>query len=149
MCCTPADFLLSVLAIIFPPIPVWIKRGLCSADSLINLALCLLGFVPGLIHAWYIIFTVPEGYERVVDVESGRGVVRAQGSGHGQQRAGAAQPLRREGLPAQAAGGKKLGYGAVGHGNASSSAAGPAQRDTETPPSYADALKGDHKVQSS
>lgn len=38
MCGT--DVFLGILAIIFPPIAVWVKRGLCSADSLINLALC-------------------------------------------------------------------------------------------------------------
>lgn len=55
--------LLAIIAIIFPPLPVWIRRGLCSADSLINIALCLLGFLPGLIHAWYIISITPEDYE--------------------------------------------------------------------------------------
>jgi hypothetical protein len=32
--------------------PVWIKRGICSADSFINIALCCLGWLPGLLHAW-------------------------------------------------------------------------------------------------
>jgi hypothetical protein len=31
---------------------VWIKRGICTADSLINIALCCLGYIPGLLHAW-------------------------------------------------------------------------------------------------
>jgi hypothetical protein len=31
---------------------VWVKRGICSADSFINIALCCLGYLPGLIHAW-------------------------------------------------------------------------------------------------
>ncbi|KAL9049112.1 MAG: hypothetical protein Q9162_007383 [Coniocarpon cinnabarinum] len=58
-----ADCLLVLIAIIFPPLPVWIKRGLCSADSIINIALCVLGFLPGLIHAWYIISVTPDDYE--------------------------------------------------------------------------------------
>ena len=31
---------------------VWVKRGICSCDSIINIALCMLGYLPGLIHAW-------------------------------------------------------------------------------------------------
>ncbi|CAO1601531.1 hypothetical protein XANCAGTX0491_005186 [Xanthoria calcicola] len=59
MCCT-SDILLGVLAIIFPPIAVWIKSGLCTIDSLINILLCMLGYIPGLLHAWYIIAKYPE-----------------------------------------------------------------------------------------
>lgn len=60
---------------------VWVKRGLCSADSLLNILLCVLGYVcppprpflpsppspthnntqiPGLLHAWYVIARYPE-----------------------------------------------------------------------------------------
>ncbi|KAG7804073.1 hypothetical protein KL944_000942 [Ogataea haglerorum] len=52
--------MLVFVAVIFPPLPVCIKRGLCSADMLINIALCLLGYVPGLIHSWYIILKNPD-----------------------------------------------------------------------------------------
>lgn len=55
-----ADVFLGLLAILFPPLPVWVKRGICSADSLINILLCTLGFLPGLLHAWYIIANYPE-----------------------------------------------------------------------------------------
>ncbi|KAK7205554.1 hypothetical protein BZA70DRAFT_267384 [Myxozyma melibiosi] len=58
--CFSADVFLVLLAILFPPLPVWIKRGICSADSLINIALCMLGFLPGLLHSWYIIARFPE-----------------------------------------------------------------------------------------
>lgn len=44
---------------LFPPLPVWIRRGMCSMDSLINILLCILGFIPGLIHSWYIIAKYP------------------------------------------------------------------------------------------
>ncbi|EEQ40675.1 hypothetical protein EJF18_50039 [Clavispora lusitaniae] len=52
------DWFLVLLAIFVPPIPVAVKRGL-SMDLLINILLCLLGFLPGLIHACYIISLYP------------------------------------------------------------------------------------------
>ncbi|KFX95760.1 hypothetical protein O988_05645 [Pseudogymnoascus sp. VKM F-3808] len=55
-----SDIFLAFIAILFPPLPVWVKSGLCSADSLINILLCMLGFLPGLLHAWYIIAKNPE-----------------------------------------------------------------------------------------
>ncbi|KAG5355730.1 Plasma membrane proteolipid 3 [Yarrowia sp. B02] len=57
MSCT--DLLLVIVAVFFPPIPVAIRRGLCSADFFINVALCCLGYLPGLIHAFYIISKYP------------------------------------------------------------------------------------------
>lgn len=56
ICC---DCLLVILAVFFPPLPVCIKRGFCSCDFLINICLCTLGWLPGTIHAWYIIATTP------------------------------------------------------------------------------------------
>ncbi|KAL1955509.1 hypothetical protein VTO42DRAFT_8463 [Malbranchea cinnamomea] len=64
--CTP-DLFLAVLAILFPPIAVWIKVGICSADSIINIALCCLGYLPGLLHSWYIILKHPEPDEEYVE----------------------------------------------------------------------------------
>ncbi|KAI1002616.1 hypothetical protein K3495_g5580 [Podosphaera aphanis] len=73
------DILLGLLAIIFPPIAVWVKRGVCSADSLINLLLCALGGIPGLLHAWYIITKYPEDEERSPnDPETGPIIVVVQ-----------------------------------------------------------------------
>ncbi|RVD84439.1 uncharacterized protein DFL_006188 [Arthrobotrys flagrans] len=57
-----ADCFLAVLAVLFPPIAVWVKRGVCSADSIINIALLCLGYLPGLLHAWYIIAKYPDPY---------------------------------------------------------------------------------------
>jgi uncharacterized membrane protein YqaE (UPF0057 family) len=54
--CCSADIILILLAILFPPLPVWIKRGICSADSLINIALCMLGFIPGLLVRIVVVF---------------------------------------------------------------------------------------------
>ncbi|CUM67781.1 uncharacterized protein PRCAT00005486001 [Priceomyces carsonii] len=54
-----SDIILVVISVLFPPLPVWIRRGLCSCDSLINILLCFLGYFPGLIHSWYIIAKYP------------------------------------------------------------------------------------------
>ncbi len=35
-----SDIFLGLIAILFPPLAVWVKRGICSGDSLINIALC-------------------------------------------------------------------------------------------------------------
>ncbi|KDQ22340.1 hypothetical protein PLEOSDRAFT_1114548 [Pleurotus ostreatus PC15] len=48
------DVLLYFVAIFLPPVAVFFKRGIL-ADFWINLLLCLLGWIPGVIHAWYII----------------------------------------------------------------------------------------------
>jgi len=58
-----SDCFLAFLAVLFPPLPVWVKRGICSADSIINIALCILGYVPGLLHAWYIIAAYPDPFD--------------------------------------------------------------------------------------
>lgn len=52
------DWLLVLVAFFIPPIPVAVKRGL-SADLVINIALSLLGFLPGLLHSLYIISLYP------------------------------------------------------------------------------------------
>jgi uncharacterized membrane protein YqaE (UPF0057 family) len=44
-----------VLAIIFPPLGVLAESG-CGCDLLINICLTCLGFIPGIIHAMYVIF---------------------------------------------------------------------------------------------
>ncbi|KAI8883308.1 hypothetical protein K501DRAFT_91863 [Backusella circina FSU 941] len=61
------DIALFVVAFFFPPAAVGIKTG-CSADLLINLCLCALGAVPGIIHAFYIVHKYNEGIE---DLEAG------------------------------------------------------------------------------
>lgn len=60
-CCCECmtDLCLIVLSVLFPPLPVWIRRGFCSQDSLINILLFILGYFPGLIHSWYIIAKYP------------------------------------------------------------------------------------------
>ncbi|ROW06685.1 hypothetical protein VPNG_06755 [Cytospora leucostoma] len=48
------DVLDYILAIFLPPLAVFFKRG-CAADFLINICLTILGWIPGLLHAWWII----------------------------------------------------------------------------------------------
>ncbi|KAI1083405.1 hypothetical protein F5B20DRAFT_526859 [Whalleya microplaca] len=153
MCCS-ADLFLGFLAILFPPLAVWVKTGLCSADSLINLLLCVLGYIPGLLHAWYIIAKFPEGayeYERVPqDAEAGGRVtyVFVQQPRAGQQ--GRPSPAARGGH-----GGMNYGTNAASNNNneASSSSAPAAggssssHHHNNAPPTYAEAVQGDNKVQ--
>lgn len=61
------DLLLILISIFLPPLPVALKAGFCSADFFINIALCCLGYFPGLIHAWYIIAKYPQVIE--IDLE--------------------------------------------------------------------------------
>ncbi len=46
--------LLIVLAILLPPLAVFLKKG-AGKDLLINLLLCLLFFLPGMIHALWLV----------------------------------------------------------------------------------------------
>ncbi|KAJ2357214.1 hypothetical protein GGF43_001601 [Coemansia sp. RSA 2618] len=69
MCCSCPDLLLVILSIIFPPFGALLRRG-CGADFLINCGLTALGYLPGLIHAWYLICKYPSHeYEMLVDDE--------------------------------------------------------------------------------
>ncbi|WPH04762.1 UPF0057-domain-containing protein [Acrodontium crateriforme] len=137
-----SDIFLGVIAILFPPIAVWVKRGICSADSLINIALCCLGFLPGLLHAWYIIAASPDPtYELVEDAEGGRVTTYY---------------VQQSGRPQNgSAGGGQHGYGTVNSSAPGSQFPVPqggngfvqGGSSDAAPPSYSQAVKGDHKVQ--
>ncbi|KAL3427220.1 Plasma membrane proteolipid 3-like protein 1 [Phlyctema vagabunda] len=127
----------------------------------------MLGFIPGLLHAWYIIAKYPETdeYERVRghDAEAGRVTyVIVQGHDGRQQRV--PKSALRSAVPGQ------TGYGttapmappvhqdqngtwnnneapATGPAHAGSSSAAAEGGSNAVPPSYAEAVKGDHKVQ--
>ncbi|KAI1776927.1 hypothetical protein F4818DRAFT_363488 [Hypoxylon cercidicola] len=143
--CT-ADLFLGLLAILFPPLPVWVKRGLCSADSIINILLCMLGFIPGLLHSWYIISKFPETYEYEAVPQDGE-------RGDGRVTYVFVQQPEREPRPQpKLAGGSPShpNYGTNDDNNASSSSAGPAHHNDDegrAPPTYAEAVEGDHKIQ--
>jgi len=149
MCST--DLFLGLLAILFPPIAVWVKTGICSADSLINLCLCMLGFLPGLLHAWYIIAKYPESdYDSIPqDAESGRVTYVVIQSPNGRSQRVPKNAIRP-------AGSSNVGYGTTApmappvhqeqngtwNNNAAEGSSGGA-----VPPTYAEAVKGDNKVQ--
>ncbi|EGY16824.1 Plasma membrane proteolipid 3 like protein [Verticillium longisporum] len=147
-----ADIFLGFLAVLFPPLPVWVKRGICSADSIINILLCVLGFIPGLIHAWYIIVQYPEPaseYDSLPqhDREGGR-VTYVFVHGDGRQPQQQARPHKGQPQPQQNH--NNLSYGTAGnssqqqqHGNG-----GEGSSDGAAPPSYAAVVaQGDNKVQ--
>lgn len=165
-----SDCFLMLLCVLFPPVGVWVKKGLCSADSLINLALCCLGFLPGLLHSWWVILQNPDpydAYQQVPDGEYGNnsnGRVTYYVISH-EQAAGrpanygtvAAQPSSGQ-FPGQQSGVTNSFAQPQGHKAAKSSApaaTGPASHGGEgsssqpegPPPTYADVIKGDHKVQ--
>ncbi|BFZ53498.1 hypothetical protein PYCC9005_000523 [Savitreella phatthalungensis] len=71
------DAILCVIAIVLPPFPVALKRGVCSCDFLINLLLCIVGYLPGLIHSWWI--TLSYSDERLAREHQ----ERLQRDGHG------------------------------------------------------------------
>ncbi|KAI9679324.1 MAG: hypothetical protein M1817_005344 [Caeruleum heppii] len=133
-----SDIFLGLIAILFPPLAVWIKRGVCSADSLINIALSILGFIPGLLHAWYIIARYPETDYAALDQDPESGRVTYYYVNHRQQHGnqttsahnagpvtyGTTEPMPRQGESQQQG----------------SSTGG-------VPPTYDQAVKGDHKVQ--
>ena len=104
MCLTGPDLFLALIAVLFPPIAVWIKTGICSCASLVNILLCVLGYLPGLFHAWYIIAAHPSYLEyHLVEIEDGRGGDRVGG--------GEGQDVRRFRVPG---GGGRRGDGADG-----------------------------------
>jgi uncharacterized membrane protein YqaE (UPF0057 family) len=51
---TASDICKILLAIILPPVGVFLERG-CGGDFFINILLTILGYLPGIIHALYII----------------------------------------------------------------------------------------------
>jgi len=150
--CSP-DCFLAIIACLFPPLPVWVKRGICSGDSVINIALCVLGFLPGLFHAWYIIGKYPDPFEDVVyrntplDRELRPHIyhpVPQRPSYHHQQ-----PPMQGGLLCSQH---QPEGYGSFSDASSSepyprNSPAEGSNREQGEPPSYASVVKGDNKVQ--
>jgi len=145
-----SDIFLGLIAILFPPLAVWVKTGLCSADSLINILLCCLGFIPGLLHAWYIIAKFPEPdttYSSLPqDPEAGNGSQRVtyvyvQAPNGRQQRVPKATSSQQ-------------GYGTTApmapsvHQQQNGTWGGEGSTGAPVPPTYDEAVQGDHKVQS-
>lgn len=51
---TGSDAIKIILAIILPPLGVFMERG-CHSDFWINILLTCLGYIPGIIHALFVI----------------------------------------------------------------------------------------------
>ncbi|KFG84546.1 hypothetical protein MANI_014251 [Metarhizium anisopliae] len=156
-----ADIFLALLAVLFPPLPVWVKCGICSADSIINILLCCLGFIPGLIHAWYIIAKYPEpayeyeslpqegGHVTYVYVQTPHGPQCRPPAPNGGMNYGTQQnrsnrnQQQQQPQPPQPQGSQqpRAQTGAASAESASNQQGG-------VPPSYAEVVAGDHKVQS-
>ncbi|KAK0668825.1 hypothetical protein QBC41DRAFT_225199 [Cercophora samala] len=51
---TGSDICKIIFAVLLPPLGVFLERG-CGSDLLINILLTVLGYIPGIVHALYII----------------------------------------------------------------------------------------------
>ncbi|KAG8736347.1 hypothetical protein FRC10_009408 [Ceratobasidium sp. 414] len=58
-----SDIILILVTILFPPAGVAIMNG-CGCDLLINICLTILGYIPGHIHAFYLIWRRMEAEEK-------------------------------------------------------------------------------------
>ncbi|KIL62255.1 hypothetical protein M378DRAFT_798724 [Amanita muscaria Koide BX008] len=58
-----SDVILILVAIVFPPAAAAMVAG-CSCDLLINIALTILGYFPGLIHSFWLIYKKMQAEER-------------------------------------------------------------------------------------
>ncbi|KAL2438344.1 hypothetical protein ABEF95_007310 [Exophiala dermatitidis] len=164
------DIFLGLIAILFPPIAVWIKSGICSCDSLINILLCMLGYLPGLLHAWYIIARNPErnwDYETIPDAESQRVTyyyIRTEpaggrrrssagnyGTAQGPNHRPAAPPLPPKpgsnATPQQTAGESSRPAPPPPTTQPTGPAVGAGSHEPGAPPSYSEVVKGDNKIQ--
>ncbi len=134
---------------------VWIKIGVCTADSVINIALCCLGYLPGLLHAWYIIARHPEHDYDYEPIDNERGRVTYYYVSPDQQRAGQQGRMNYGGARhPQPKGQQQTGVESHPPVPSNSSPAGASSSREQNvsggenaPPTYDDAVKGDHKVQ--
>ncbi|KAJ7599300.1 hypothetical protein C8J56DRAFT_916371 [Mycena floridula] len=58
-----SDVVLILVAILFPPAAAAFVAG-CSCDLLINICLTLLGYIPGHIHAFWLIYKKMQAEEK-------------------------------------------------------------------------------------
>jgi len=71
-----SDVCLILVAILFPPAAAFFITG-CSCDLLINILLTVLGYLPGHIHAFWLIYKKMKAEEQY-----GRGGFRYVGNGY-------------------------------------------------------------------
>jgi len=67
---TCSTVLLVLVTLLLPPVGVYIVAG-CGVDLLINIGLCLLGYIPGHIHAFYLEYVY---FDRRAAARAGRPV---------------------------------------------------------------------------
>ncbi|KAK5167506.1 uncharacterized protein LTR77_007205 [Saxophila tyrrhenica] len=83
--------LLGIIAIFLPPLAVVLRTG-CGADVVINILLCFLAWIPGVLHAWYVIIKTPNHSERRriarKESRSTLGAGRRSSHGHGHAHGG-------------------------------------------------------------
>ena len=53
---TTNKLLLAIIAILLPPLAVYLKRGRADQHLLINIVLCFLFWIPAVLHALWLIF---------------------------------------------------------------------------------------------
>jgi len=56
--------ILVIVNLFFPPIPVFVLAG-CGMDLLINILLTFLGYFPGILHGFYVIWVYYDRREQV------------------------------------------------------------------------------------
>ena len=100
----------------------------------------MLGFIPGLLHAWYIIAKFPEADPAYEPVDGGESGVRGERVTYYFITGSNGEQIRRERqLPG--------GYG-TNEGMRAEAPRPEGERSSGgVPPTYAEAVKGDHKVQ--
>ncbi|KAF2859745.1 hypothetical protein K470DRAFT_92912 [Piedraia hortae CBS 480.64] len=97
--------LIVIITIFFPPVGVYLIAG-CGADVCINICLCLLGYFPGHIHAFYLEYIY---YSRREDAQQGIVSNRpAPGVYSDNVNTGGLQPMNPHHLPPQ-----QQGYGTM------------------------------------
>ncbi|KAI6836253.1 hypothetical protein KC332_g5490 [Hortaea werneckii] len=77
---------LGIIAIFIPPLVVLLRAG-CGANLLINIVLLFLGWIPAVLHAWFIIIDRPSARDRHRERKSDRAEhVRPSAGGGGRGR---------------------------------------------------------------
>jgi len=79
---------LGIIAIFIPPLVVLLRAG-CGANLLINIVLLFLGWIPAVLHAWFIIIDRPSARDRHRERKYDRaehGRPSAGGGGRGRSR---------------------------------------------------------------
>lgn len=129
---------------------------------MINILLTCVGYLPGLLHSWYIIARNPErdyDYEAIADSEGGESRVTYYYIRHEPSRrdyGATQQPGRGAPLPPKIQNKPANTNNSGGQGSSSAAPAAPAQgpsvgaggEEAGAPPSYSEVVKGDNKIQS-